>query len=240
MEKKILRRGEKILDDVVDLERLLVDSKQQLEGTVKMSTQFYTSYYYIPSLLKELKNAGHRMALEVVLKASNNPIEFLLSGKIDIALTNDKINNPALNFEHLLTDELLIVVSVEHHLAKREYLDYTDIKQEKVYVHDIKSEYNHSIDHKTDANYIKIELTESILELVSAGLGVSILPSWIANPNLKCCGLVGLPITKNKTFETWYLADLKGIRSKPTQYIKNLIKSYFSKNLSQIDNQNSI
>lgn len=60
------------------------------------------------------------------------------------------------------------------------------------------------------ARVSSVPLTEAILELVKAGLGVSVLARWAIEPALKSGAARGVRITRRGVFRTWTAATLKG------------------------------
>jgi LysR family transcriptional regulator for metE and metH len=54
-----------------------------------------------------------------------------------------------------------------------------------------------------------MQLTEGIIELVKAGMGVSVLARWAVEPYLQRGELAGMKLTRSGYKRTWYVATLK-------------------------------
>ena len=233
--KEILSTGNKVLEDVRKLENKISARQKNINGTIRISTEGLTSYHWVPSILKKFIDRGHDVKFEVVLEATHNPLEYLRQGKLDTALTYQKTNNPNFKFTPLFDDEFVVVVSKNHRLAKKKHLKYEDFINENVFIYDSPNENNDILQQIFSSNDIapkylsKVGLTEAILELVCANLGISIMANWIAKRNLECCHLAAIPFAENKIKRTWYLAELKEPSLKSLELFKEFLVAYFSK-----------
>ena len=68
----------------------------------------------------------------------------------------------------------------------------------------------------------EVMLTEAIIEMVIAGLGVASLPGWAAAPQLASGAVVGLPLTAQGFHRTWSAAHLRD-RTAPV-YLQEFIR----------------
>jgi LysR family transcriptional regulator for metE and metH len=69
--------------------------------------------------------------------------------------------------------------------------------------------------HAKPRKVYKITLTEAIVQMVKAGLGVSVLPNWIVKPYIESGELVALPITRKGIKRVWYAATLENKEQPP-------------------------
>ncbi len=234
--KEILLTGNKVLEDVGQLEKKISNRQKNINGTIRISTEGLTSYHWVPSILKQFMDRGHAVKFEVVLEATHNPLDYLRQGKLDTALTYQKTNDPNFKFTPLFDDEFVVVVSKNHHLAKRKNLKPEDFANENVFIYDSPNENNDILQQIFSSNNItpkylsKVGLTEAILELVCANLGISIMANWIAERNLECCHLAAIPFAKKSNKRTWYLAELKDSNLKSLELFKGFLVAYFSRN----------
>ncbi len=76
-----------------------------------------------------------------------------------------------------------------------------------------------------DVSYV--QLTEAIVEMVKAGLGMSVLPRWTVAPLLKAKELAAVSITQRGLHRHWYAATLKGLGpSSPVLEFVELLARY--------------
>ena len=72
-----------------------------------------------------------------------------------------------------------------------------------------------------------LQLTEGIIEMVKAGMGVSVLPKWSIAQRASPSGDVkAIRITRAGVFRKWYAATLSGVAPTPfmEEFIRLLIK----------------
>jgi LysR family transcriptional regulator for metE and metH len=69
-------------------------------------------------------------------------------------------------------------------------------------------------------------LTEGILEMIKAGMGVSVLPRWSIANVIASGDVHAIRITRAGVFRKWYAATLSGIAPTPfmEEFIRLLIK----------------
>src|ERR1700674_3781434 len=55
-------------------------------GVLRISTECYTCYHWLPSLLKEYRHAHRRVEIQVVAEATHDPLPYVLDGRLDLAI----------------------------------------------------------------------------------------------------------------------------------------------------------
>jgi DNA-binding transcriptional LysR family regulator len=68
----------------------------------------------------------------------------------------------------------------------------------------------------------ELTLTEAMLELVKAGMGITALSRWSVAPQLEEGSLVAVPVTREGLWRDWSVARLK--RKKAPAYIKEFLR----------------
>ncbi|MEH7403610.1 LysR family transcriptional regulator [Gottfriedia acidiceleris] len=150
----------------------------------------------------------HRMYpyLQMKIIMSDNIEDRVIQNEIDIALTHMPLENEQLTNIPLYNEEFYLVVPFEHHLAEREKVDFEEIKDIQL----VLSPKNHNCrklidDAATSMGFVFkpiIELTDvnSILSIVKAGIGATILPNTLLtsqnSETLKVIKIVNPVITK--------------------------------------------
>ncbi|WP_129691759.1 LysR family transcriptional regulator [Gottfriedia acidiceleris] len=150
----------------------------------------------------------HRMYpyLQMKIIMSDNIEDRVIQNEIDIALTHMPLENEQLTNTPLYNEEFYLVVPFDHHLAEREKVDFEEIKDIQL----VLSPKNHNCrklidDAATSMGFVFkpiIELTDvnSILSIVKAGIGATILPNTLLtsqnSETLKVIKIVNPVITK--------------------------------------------
>ncbi len=227
--KVLLETSERILNEVETAKKriqLLTDAER---GEICLSTECYTSYHWLSGFLSEFKNIYPKVEVNIIPDATYNSVDYLLENKIDIAIVEDNLN-PKLNYTTLFKDEFVAVVPRSHTWARLKCVEYADFFDENYIMYNIPNEV--STIFKTifsgghPKKVYKIALTEAILQMVKAGMGVTVLPHWVIRPYIEGGELIAVPITRRGIKRTWYAATLKNKVIPPymNTFIKNLSK----------------
>ncbi|MEW6211719.1 MAG: LysR substrate-binding domain-containing protein [Acidobacteriota bacterium] len=224
MNKKMIltQAGERLLSSargvLGELQRVEEDIRQialNREGVIRISTECYTCYHWLPAALKNFHEAFPRVEVRIVAEATRRPIQALLDGRLDLAIASTVIRNRKLLFKPLFRDELMVILNRDHPLASRPYLTAQDFADEHLIVYSIPKE-ELTVFQKVllPANVLPrqvshVQLTEAIIEMVKAGLGVSVMAQWAVAPQLEAGTLRAVPLTKRGFHRQWSAAMIK-------------------------------
>lgn len=221
-------QGKKILDASADIlpkvSALVKEISANTARTriLRVTTQCYTCYHWLPTLMQKFQSSRSDVEIDIVTEAMSNPLEFLLKGQIDIAITNNLKPAAGVKYEKLFHDEQVVVVPAKHPLANKKMIRPADFTKENliIYKEDIGSDYfaqNMLIPKGIHpAKVIKMQLTEARVELVKAGIGISVLSRWLVRPFVHRSKSVKLiPIGKRGFYRTWYVVTLDQKKNDP-------------------------
>lgn len=111
----------------------------------------------------------------------------LLSGRLDLAFVRcPETRNPRFHFQHLLSETTVVAVPEHHRLARHESVRVSDLAEEPLIVPERESRpHSHDLTMKLfldsgfSARVAQIaEEKHTIVNLVSGGLGLAIVPRW--------------------------------------------------------------
>jgi LysR family transcriptional regulator for metE and metH len=164
---------------------------------------------------------------QLVVEATDNPFRALLEGKLDLAIACDPIRNRKIVYTPLFEDEIYIIVPPEHRLAGKRYVEAKDLAGENLIIYPPKEECTVLKEVLEPAGVAprriqEVMLTDGIVEMVRAGLGVASLPRWAAAPQLTSGAVIGLPLTAQGFRRTWSAAQLRDQRA--PAYLKEFIR----------------
>jgi LysR family transcriptional regulator for metE and metH len=197
--------------------RKLVDGKS---GLVRVSTECYTCYHWLPSVLKRVEKRVPGIEVQIVADATRAPVEALLDGRVDVAITST-VSDPRIAVRPLFQDELVAVMAPQHPLATRSHVVPTDFKDQHLILYSVPradlSVFTEFLDPAgvQPGRVSHIQLTEAILEMVRAGLGIGVLARWAAAPSIEKGSLVAVPLGKRGLHREWSAAMLKSDRQPP-------------------------
>lgn len=199
------------------------------DGVVRISTECYTSYQWLPSLLKTFHGRFPRVDVEIVAEATRRPVEALAANEIDVALVYDKIRDRRLRLAPLFVDEIVVVTATDHPLAKKRTTTANDFAREHIILHaqPADSYFAAQLDaaNVKPRKYSQVILTEAIVEMVRAGLGVAALPRWTVARELEQGALAAIRFTSRGLLRKWSAATLRTTETPaPIGYFIELIK----------------
>jgi LysR family transcriptional regulator, regulator for metE and metH len=211
--EKLLREAQEILPRLERIENELRTGGNSPK-ILRISTQCYTCYHWLPKLFKIFQKEFSDVQIDIVTEAMNDTLEFILADKIDLAVTNIKVDRSGVFYEKLFDDEQVLLVHPDHPLAAREYVMPQDFEGEHMIIYQSKGS-DYFISNVLEPSGValsrvtKMQLTEARVELVRAGLGVTVLSRWLVKPFLGGKGsLKQIRIGKKGFYRTWFLATL--------------------------------
>jgi LysR family transcriptional regulator for metE and metH len=222
--KRILDAGEEILTKVSALEQEITTSDTNVRQ-LRITTQCYTCYHWLPSLMKKFQSQVPNTEIDIVTEAMSSPIEFLLKGKIDLAVTNALKATNGIKFEKLFEDEQVVLVPSKHPLATKKVIQPADFANEHYIIYksdggDLTSDYfarNMLIPQGIHVGKVtRMQLTEARVELVKAGMGLTVLSRWLVKPFMRDNKAIKLlPLGKKGFYRPWYVATLDQKKNDP-------------------------
>lgn len=213
--QRVLRSARSILDELKRTEEDINEIALNREGIVRISTQCYTSYHWLPAMLKNFNQKYPSIKVQIEIESTRRPVQALLEGKIDVAIVNDPVHDKKLLYRPIFNDELLVLVSPDHPLSSRKYVRARDFIGEHLISH---SEMNSSsrVFRKVlepagvlPKKISQVHLTEAVVAMVKAGIGISIMARWAVEPHLKSGELLGLPLTRSGIHRQWGAVIIK-------------------------------
>jgi LysR family transcriptional regulator, regulator for metE and metH len=182
---------------------------------VRLGTECYTSYHWLPALVRELARTVDNVELRIVVEATQRAKAALASGETDAVILQSSGEDPGLLYWPLFRDELVLVVNARHALARRQSVEPKDISPETLILHEMPGGRLGVIDEffvpaRVYPNQLRrVQLTEAIIEMVRAQMGVSILAEWLAEPYIRTKGLSTVRLGKG-LWRNWRLATVRG------------------------------
>jgi LysR family transcriptional regulator, regulator for metE and metH len=184
-------------------------------GRIRICTECYTTYHWLPAVIKTFNLSYPN--IEVVINTENpvKPLQLLTEGKVDIVLVFRRTKDENIAYTEIFNDELNAVVSRDHAWAEKEYVVPSDFKNETLILHHRNHQHSflfESVFAKAQVapkKVIHLPLTEANIEMVRAGLGVTVMNSWILKNYRNSKDLSFIPVTKKGLYRKWYLATLR-------------------------------
>lgn len=179
---------------------------------VRLVAECHMAYPWLAKVVLHLRRTAPGVRLEIPVEHSQRAVEALAEGSVDAALLTSR-PPPGFKSTQMLEDELMFVVSSEHPLATKRALAPRDIASHPLLVPTARTE---------DARFLRfvfgsrpprlrverLAVTEAIIELARAGLGIAVLSEWVARAYLESpnAGLEALRLRKGPLTRSWRLS----------------------------------
>jgi len=183
---------------------------------IRLCTHCYTGYAWLPSIIaKFMHQSGGAIDVRISVEATRNPFEALRERKLDLVLTLQRPTRNDFEVQPLFQDDLLLLVPPGHRLAQRAWVDLKEIQQENLILHlDRIEESQFFRDYLAPVGirpkrFTGMMLTEAVVAMVKAGLGVTVLPRWMARDLIAAGTLIAKRLTRRGLVTTWYTVTRK-------------------------------
>jgi len=179
--KKLLDSAHVILDEIEKAEREVAQEVNGEQGELKVGVRCVFCFKLIPEVIKQFQDKYPNVDLEI--GHSREPEKDLISRTFDITVSSATITNRKITHTPLFETEFLCVMSADHRLSQRKYLEIEDFEGEDMisFAEKTKSSF-YNLFTKENGIHLKSFMTipypETIVDFAEAGLGIAILPKW--------------------------------------------------------------
>jgi LysR family transcriptional regulator for metE and metH len=211
--------GQRLIDGAPGVLTQLVELEAAARAPVAEPTRLrlvcecYTAYRWLPSALARLRRDVGSLEVELAVEHTAAPGVALREGSVDIALlTTGQVRAPLVEFP-LFSDEIVLLLSRTHPLAKRRALERSDLTRHPLIISTqaplperrwfLKQVFGRA---KPDAEFRELPLTEAIVDTARAGMGIAVLSEWIAGPYLEGGDLVARRLHGQPLRRPWRMA----------------------------------
>ena len=115
----LLQLSHRVFQDLKDTVALISDSRQALRGPVRLVGGMTVSLYVFPTLLREFQRAHPQSEIKIWAGATDRCLAAIRAGTADCGLLTLPIESPDLVTVPAMEEELLLVTSPTHPLARK-------------------------------------------------------------------------------------------------------------------------
>ena len=212
--ERLLQSARQVLDELKRAEDDIARIAAGDHGSLRISTECYTCYHWLPEMMKAFNRKYPKVEVKISLEATHRPIEALLNGKLDLAIISSAERDKRLIYKPLFRDEMVVIMAPQHPLAARAYISAKDFADQNLLLLTPPSEstmYNKVLVPAgvKPVRISEVQLTEAVIEMVKAGLGVSALARWAVAEQVESGKLAARPLTRKGYHRQWCAALLK-------------------------------
>jgi LysR family transcriptional regulator, regulator for metE and metH len=177
-------------------------------GLIRLSTECYTCYHWLPALLKEFRKKYPKVEISILAEATHDPLLALREGRLDVGVVSGDVTDNAMRVDDLFHDDLLLVMAPDHKLANKKSVRPQELAGENVIIYPPRNEstFLNKVIFPAGVRpgaVLEVTLTEAILELASAGMGIGFIARWAAAPYVKNHRIAARPLANGGYRRSW-------------------------------------
>jgi DNA-binding transcriptional LysR family regulator len=207
--EQLLFHAEKILREMTSAREGLAQLGTWGQAKLRVAAPNAICQHVLPTVVREFRESFPQCALTVEAAENAQFQDMLRCQRVDLVLGLQPARDAPLEFRALFDDELVFLAHPLHPWSQAGRVDSATLTRQ-----------NYLFDHRTSSEFelaheyfraeglslptgMEIGSTEATKELLKVGLGVSILPRWIARQEIAECSLVALPLGRRKLRRHW-------------------------------------
>jgi len=213
--ERLLRASRIALREIDEAEREIRTMSAAAPPPVRLATECFTCYTWLPSLLQRLHRRAPDIEVSIAAEYTRSSVPALLKGDLDVAIITANNADRRLQLTPLFVDEMIAAVPIRHHLASRKWIEARDLAPEHVVTFDAPRE---NLTLFTDimdpaglkpGRHTRMQLSEAMIELVKAGIAIAIMPRWVVASHSAASQMRLVRLTRKGIRRQWSAATLR-------------------------------
>ena len=170
-------------------------------GVIRMCTACYTNYMWLPALINTFSVLYPQVEIKIYPEFINESLSRLQSHDLDAVIMNKPENCKNIRFYEIMNDEMVAIVPPDHEWTKKKFVEASDFESVNLIV------FSKPMDSVVVYNKVlkpngiepkmvyEVPLSEAMVEMVAAKMGIAVIPSWIARPYIDAKKVVPVRVT---------------------------------------------
>src|SRR5690348_4573783 len=161
------------------------------ESLLRIGTQCYTAFHWLPGLIATYQTQFPSVDVEIVGDATFSPERGLAEGRIDLGILNRPGHDPHLHYAPLFEDEMVVVMAPGHPLARRPFVTPVELANQHLCSYAVPPGLGIVMQAilrpagLRPRRVTEVQWTDAITEFVKAGMGVAVLARWAVRSQLR-------------------------------------------------------
>ncbi|MEW6002621.1 MAG: selenium metabolism-associated LysR family transcriptional regulator [Nitrospirota bacterium] len=220
----LYKYAKEILALYASAEKEIGDITGFVKGSITIGACSTIGDYLLPCVISDFRKTHPKIKIHLLVGNTKRIVELLNSGNINLALLAGEVSGQKMLIKKLVTDELLVVVSLSHPWARKKEISVSELTREPFIFREAGSGTRQMIEkflsrYRITPRDMKISMvlgsTEAIKDAVENGSGISILSQWAARKE-----------KRNGTLHLLGIREEKMVRNVSLIISKNTIQSH--------------
>jgi DNA-binding transcriptional LysR family regulator len=180
--ESLVQLGQRVFLDVRETVGAITDRTRELRGTLRLSGGMTVCLYVFPPLLKHLRRVHPHLDVRLTVATAGRSVQEIRGGRVDAGLLTLPVAESDLVTVPVLREELLLVTTPTHPLARRRKVAAADLNGQPFVLFEVGSATRKVIDQFFATEKIEptivmdTENVEIIKAMVKTGMGIGIVP----------------------------------------------------------------
>ena len=225
--QKLVNLAQQVLPTMESAEEDLRRMAQGELGRLYIAIECHACFEWLAPVLERYRRQWPQIEVDIRVGVSFEALPALQRGEVDLVISSDPIDMPALHFVPLFDYEALLVLPADHMLARKRWIQPADLANETLITYPVHRQrldvFRRFLQPAgiEPAAVRQSELTAVILLLVNSGRGVSALPDWVLREAAQAGSLATRPLGRHGLKGTLYAAVRRVERE--VQYLQDFI-----------------
>jgi len=186
----------------------------ELSGQLVLGASTIPGTYILPKIIGSFKEQHPSIQLMLRISSSGKIVEAVLRGDLEIGLIGSQWNDRRLKTEEISSEELVLAVYPKHPWSSRDEVGMEEIYGEPFILRERDSGTRmvmsqileaHGFDFSELSVVAEMATTQSVVQSIKAGIGISILSRQAVEEDLKRGSLVAVPLRGIRFHRPFYL-----------------------------------
>jgi LysR family transcriptional regulator, regulator of the ytmI operon len=182
-------KGEFLLKGFENLQSLLKELVQGESGIIRIGVMEPTASYRLPPLLASFRKKYPKIQLNIQIHSSKSLVDMVMNDEVDLAICTAPEMATNTVFDPLFSEEVVLLVPVEHHLSQKEIIYLEDLKNEQLLMTSSSCPFRNNLEKKmielgiNPVYGIEISNMLALKHYVRSALGIAVVPRiTVKNP----------------------------------------------------------
>ena len=181
---------------------------------LRIGSTNYLGSFLLPGIIKDFKAHFPNAGIRAVVANAADLRRALCENELDFAIAEDELVDSRLSNEVFFKDRLVLLLPKDHPFTQKSAVSIRDLQDMPFLMREPGSTCRPRLDEMLAHNGVSVEpvmescSTQAILYAIRAGVGLSILPEYLARPWVRSGQISSLPIADEpmvrKNFIVWH------------------------------------
>lgn len=207
----LLELAQTVLPQIHQVEQRLWTAQPE-QGQLRLTVECHACFHWLLPAIKAFRALMPSVELQLITDIEHHAVEAMVQGELELVLTTDQRLESQVLYQPVFELELQAFLAPEHPLASKSYIEPNDLMDQTLLCYPIEAErqdlfrffLNH---HEFHGRKRQVAQASQMLQLVAAGEGIAVLPTWLKEPFVSQGLIVTKPLGTAGLKRTMYLAS---------------------------------